>query len=267
MSDFKVSFDKSDSPFKPVMKLEADDWFDTSYAEAQKAIGELRFPIVSNGRYERKHPILSTSGETMGYLVGAEVDIGYTWKCVYAGGYFWLTNQTFSSTTGGGGTNISVIADVGNILFSSKRKFRLIKTFDFKENSWKSPDAFKLLDEGRQLFVLTHHGFCLFDTHYIRIESQALFNSYPSKYDFTISPKVPILAVVCSFDGKKDPIDGEYQYSNAIWLYNLETGKLVGEISLNNNEPNNWSINFSEDGRTIRATTGKEIHQFELNAI
>lgn len=262
MSNFEILFNDSESQFNPAKKLAEKEWYDTSYSESSKSLGQLRFPIVNNGRYESKHPILNTSGETIGYLVDALSDIGYTWGCVHAGYYFWVTNQTFSATMGGGGTNISVIGEVGNFLFSSKRKFKVVKSFHFKEDSWKSPKVFKLLENGRQLFVLTDYGFCVFDTYNKEKTTEAYFSSF----DFTFSPKVKILAIVASFGSKKDPIDGEYRYKNSIWIYNLETGILMGEKELQVDKYVNWNINFDENGRKIRVTSEHFSSQFELNS-
>ncbi|WP_420386443.1 hypothetical protein [Roseivirga sp.] len=264
MSDFKVYFQNTNSHFSPAEKVTADDWFDTSYHKSSHSIGSLRYPMVDNGRYQNKHPIYDTHGEIVGYLVDAETQIGYTWRCVYAGAGFWLTHQTFSATMGGGGCNISLIADVGNRLFSSKRRFKLIKSFNFKEHSWTSPDAFKLLEDGCELFVITHHGFCVFETFNKVLKSRNHFQPFVDKYDFTISPKVKILAVVSSFNGTKDPIDGEYRYKNAIWLYNLDTGNLVGEKQLEIDKSVNWYIDFSEDGRKIRVSSNQFTTHFEL---
>ncbi|MBC8756554.1 hypothetical protein H2O64_17915 [Kordia sp. YSTF-M3] len=266
MTDFKVHFKETDSEFSIAEKIKKDDWFDTSYNEVTSSIGNLRYPIVDNGRYGSKHPIYDTLGGIIGYLVGAESQIGYTWGCVYAGAGFWLTNQTFSATMGGGGTNISVIADVGNFLFSSKRKFKLVESFYFEEHSWKSPDVFKLLDDGRELLVITRYGFCVFETFNKTMRSKTYFQSYCDNYDFTISPKVKILAIVSSFNGRKKPIDGEYRYKNSIWLYNLDTGELVGEKTLEIDKSLNWSINFSEDGRKIRVLSDEFSTQFELTS-
>lgn len=258
-------------PFKPAEKINKEDWYDTSFSHSKKSIGELRLPGVSNGRYDTKHPIQNNNGELVGYLSGAQTSLGYTWNCVYTGNCFWLTNQTFSDTFGGGvnRSNVSIVDEVGYFLFSPTKKFRVVKSFDF-DSIWASSSiAFKIIYE-RNLFYLSNKGFCLFDTLSRTKISHVNFPYYLSnhEFDFTISPKVKILAIVGSASiGEKDPIDGKVLYNNFIWLYNLETGILMGEEKLENKDYLKWSIDFSEDGRNVRISSDISTLQFNLEAI
>ena len=211
--------------------------------------------------------IMDANDNMVGYLSGAVNSIGYTWNCIYAAGCFWLTNQTFSDTMEGvNRSNVTLVDEVGTFLFSSTKKFRAIKSFDF-EGHWAGfTKAFKLLNEERELFYLTNKGFCLFDTYRRERVSLVNFPIYLSDhaFDFAISPKVRILAIAGSSMGEQDPIDGEYRYNNFIWLYNLESGILMGEEKLDTNTYNRWSIHFSEDGRNVKTASEGATLQFEL---
>jgi len=264
-----IVFNPSDSSFAPAKKWKERDWFDTSFARSEQAIGRLRLPAVDNGRYNSKHPVLDSNGNTVGYLSGALDSIGYTWNCVYAANCFWLTNMTFSDTMAGGGrSNVTIVDEVGTFLFSSTKKYKAVKEFDFKGHWAGSTRAFKLLEDEGELFYLTNRGFCLFNTYQRSIISQVDFSVYLGRdsFDFTISPKVKILAVAGCLTGDKDPIDGEYRYDNFIWLYNLETGNLMGEKKLDIASWVRWSIHFSESGREIRVSSDNLVFQFELQA-
>ncbi|WP_439481644.1 hypothetical protein [Cyclobacterium plantarum] len=263
-----IIFKASNSSFEPAKKWSDRDWFDTSFSQSDRAIGHLRLPAVDNGRYESKHPILDSNRNLIGYLSGAGSSIGYTWNCIYAGNCFWLTNQTFSATMNNGGSNVTLVDEVGTFLFSSTRKFNAVKSFGF-DGDWAGFTlAFKLLDDGTQLLYLTNKGFCFFNTHQRVIISQAEFSLFlsESSTDFTLSPKVKMLAIAGSSMGQKDPIDGEYRYKNFIWLYNLETGLLVGETSLEIDKYVRWSIDFSVDGRNLKVSSDSSSFQFELSA-
>ncbi|MCB0628605.1 MAG: hypothetical protein R2824_04470 [Saprospiraceae bacterium] len=262
-----IIFKPSNSVFKPSEKWTERERFDTSFAKAKNAIGNLRLPAVNNGRYESKHPIMDSNDNLVGYLSGAVSFIGYTWDCVYAANCFWLTNMTFSDTMGGvNRSNVTLVDEVGTYLFSSTRKFKAIKSFDFEGHWAGSTKAFKLLDNERELFYLSSYGFCLFNTYNRERISHVNFPRYVSEhaFDFAISPKVKILAIAGSSMGEKDPIDGEYRYKNFIWLYNLESGILMGEENLDTDTYNRWSIHFSEDGRNIKISSEGATYQFEL---
>lgn len=262
-----IIFKPSNSPFKPAKKWNDRDWFDSSFSQSNRAIGNLRLPAVNNGRYESKHPILDANDNLIGYLSGAASSIGYTWNCIYAANCFWLTNQTFHATMNRGGSNVTLVDEVGTFLFSSTRKFKAVKSFDFNGDWAGFTQAFKLLDDDKQLLYITNLGFCLFNTYYRSIISQSDFPLYlsESSTDFTLSPKVKMLAITSSSMGEKHPIDGEYRYKNFIWLYNLETGLLVGETVLDIDEYVRWSIDFSEDGRNLRISSESLTLQFELS--
>lgn len=262
-----VIFKTSSSDFNPAKKWSGRDWFDSSFSQSDKAIGNLRLPAVNNGRYESKHPILNVNDDLVGYLSGAASSIGYTWNCVYAANCFWLTNQTFSATMNSGGSNVTLVDEVGTFLFSSTRKFKAVKSFGFSGDWAGFTLAFKLIDDDKQLLYITSKGFCLFDTYLRSIISQADFSLFlsDSSTDFALSPKVKILAIASSSMGEKDPINGEYRYKNFVRIYNLETGLLLGEKTLDIDRYVRWSLDFSEDGDQLRLSSDSSVLQFELS--
>ena len=188
-----IIFRPSNSDFQPSEKWTEREWFDNSFSQNEKPIGNLRLPAVDNGRYESKHPILNMNGNLVGYLSRAASSIGYTWNCVYAANCFWLTNMTFSDTMSGGmRSNVTLVDEVGKFLFSSTSKFKAIKSFEFKGDWASSAKVFKLLNEGRELFYLTSYGFCLFNTYGRKRISHVNFPKWipEDAFDFAISPKV-----------------------------------------------------------------------------
>jgi hypothetical protein len=255
--------------FVPAVK--PSTWLDTSSNANERSIGELRLPPVDNGRYEQKHPILDRDGTTVGYLVNGASDIGYTWDRVYAGGCFWLVNMTFGATFNGGGSSVTLVEEVGTFLFSANRKFKATQSFGFKSSWAGATKVYKLLNEGRHLFYLTDYGFCLFDTYYRHIVTKIDFDAfslgYNSDTDFALSPKVNLLAIAVSTHGEKDPLDGEYRYRNFVRLYDLDSGEVMGEHLLEINTYNKWSIDFSEDGRVLRLSSGSAYTYLALSSV
>lgn len=239
---------------------------DTSFSDAPHAVGHLRLPGVSNGRYESKHPILDLSGETVGFLVDGQSSLGYTFTCVYAGNCFWITHQGFGATMSGGGSGVSIVDEAGTFMFSSKgSKFRVVKSFGFGGSWPDSIRAFKLLDDGAYLLYLTAYGFCLFSTRTREITSKVEWTDIAYQWSgFALSPKVKLLALGCSVRGEKDPIDGEYRYRNLLRMCNLETGQVVGEQGLPGDRETTWKVEFSETGRSLRLASDSSTHVFEL---
>src|ERR1044072_452481 len=112
----KIEFRKSETPFQPADR--PTEWIDTSFSQSEEAIGYLRLPGVSNGRYEHKHPILDAEGNTVGFFVNGQSLIGYTFECVYAWDCFWIVHQGFGDVlNGGNGSDISVVAAKGIFVF------------------------------------------------------------------------------------------------------------------------------------------------------
>ncbi|WP_340201924.1 hypothetical protein [Ascidiimonas sp. W6] len=265
----KINFKQTEATFPIAKKPTENKLIDTSFAQSERATGKLRLPAVNNGRYESRHPILNPEGHTVGYLSKAANTIGYTWNCVYAGHCFWLTNMTFHDTFNGGKySNISLVAEAGTFLFSSTRKFKVIKAFALDGSYAGFTRAFKLLNNERELFYLTNKGFALFNTYGQNLIAQADFQEYLSEntWDFALSPKVPILAIVASSMGEKDPVDGAYRYKNFVRLYSMKNGELMGEKILEMNGFTRWAIYFSKNGRFLKIASPEITLCFELTA-
>ena len=262
-----IKFTLTDKPFNPAEKLKEEDYFDNSFHQNPKAIGDFRFPAVNNGRYPRKHPIYDDFGHFAGYLADGDSSLGYTWNCIYSAGCFWVTHQTFHDTLHGGGSNVSLVAHVGTFRWSSRKKYDVIKTFSFGGNWSSLKRVFKLIDGKRELLYLAPQGFCVFDTYDRKIVCKVDFPRYLAKYnfDFALSPKVKMMAIMHSLEGEKDIIDGEQRYQNFIRLYNMETGQVMGEQHLNIDQHIRWKINYSESGRLIQVTSEEHKYTFELS--
>jgi hypothetical protein len=66
----QIEFRESETSFQPANR--PTDWIDTSFSQRKKAIGDLRLPGVSNGRYEPKHPILTRRATRLVFLLMAK---------------------------------------------------------------------------------------------------------------------------------------------------------------------------------------------------
>lgn len=210
---FQIQFRDSQSSFRPAERLHDEDWIDTSFSQSPSAVGRLRLPSVSNGRYESKHPILDVHGATVGFMIDGVGSLGYTFTCVYAGDCFWITHQGFSAVMGGVDiSRVSLVDATGTFMFSNRgTKFSVVTSFGFGGNWVDTIQAFKLLDDGAYLLYLTNYGVCLFDTRRREIVAKAEFTDIVHQWSgFALSPKVKLLAIGCSARGDKDPLDGEY---------------------------------------------------------
>lgn len=262
----QIQFRESNDPFCPAERPDDRGWIDTSFSQSPRAVGRLRLLGVDNGRYESKHPILDSDGATVGFLSDGVSSLGYTWTCVYAGNCFWITHMGFGATMRGGEVSgVSLVDATGTFLFSNATKFKVVKSFGFG-GSWVSNiQAFKLLDDGVYLLYLTNDGVCLFDTRAREIVAKTEFTDIAWQWSgFALSPKVKLLAIGCSTRGDKDPLDGEYRYTNFVQIYNLETGVVVGEQALPGDQRTQWAVDFSENGRQIKVVSDSSTHVFEL---
>lgn len=226
-------------------------------------------PSVGNGRYESKHPILNADGETVGYLIDGAAALGYTFTCVYAGNCFWITHQGFGAVTRGVDiSGVSLVDATGSFLFSNKgTKFGVVKSFGFGGNWVNDIKVFKLLNDGAYLLYVTNYGICMFDTYRREIVAKVELTNLAYQWSgFALSPKVKLLAISCSERGNTDPLDGEYRYRNFVRIYNLETGAAVGEQALPGDRETRWTVEFSEDGRSLRVASGSSRHDFDLTS-
>lgn len=251
MSKSKIFFSSSDDSFVPAEREK--NWIDSSFSGADNPVGSYRMPAVSNGGYESKHPILDKTGNTIGFISNGAADLGYTYQCVCANDRFWITHQTFYAMRNHGNSRVSIVEEKRKSIFSSSRRFRVVKSFEFGD-SWLGADpmAFKLLDSERKLLYLTQQGFCLFDTSLCSEVAKAEYNDITyCIQDFNISPDFKFLALAVSKERETD----RNLYDNFIRLYNLKTGSKLNDIFLDVDESMGWDINFSEDSRQLRASS------------
>jgi len=259
MSEPKIYFSLSDTPFIPAER--EIRWIDSSYSMNENAVGSYRWQGVSNGNYQSKHPIFNTNGETIGFISDAGTRLSYTYGCVYAGDCFWITHQTFYAARNNGPSSVSLVEEKGKFLFSSDRKFKVVNSFSFSENWLNTIKAFKLLHHGSQLLYLTEYGFCVFDIYQRGKVAEAEFTdiAYGIR-DFTLSPNAKFLAMAVRKEIKRH----QNRYDNFIRIYNLETGLKVGDIFLDTERNEHWTVDFSEDGHLLRALLNSSKFVFKL---
>ena len=264
---FQIQFRNSQTSFCPAKRPRNQELIGTSVAQSPDAIGHLRFTSVRNGNYESKHPILDEHGTRVGFLVDGAMKLGYTYACVYADNCFWVAHATFAQTMHGG--NVSLVEPTGTFLLPGRgMKFEKVRSFPISEVWADDIQVFKLLDGGAFLLYLTKQGFCLFDVRKRELTAKADFSGFffPQS-GFAISPKVKLLAIGGSARSHQDPLDGAYRYRNFIRIYQLETGVIVGEQTLPGDQEAAWhDVEFSEDGRQVRAASSAASHTFELMA-
>ena len=245
-----------------------DYWFDTSYSGSADAIGNFRFPRVINGRYEPKQPIFDSNNNKIGFLVKGARTLGHTYNCIYVdkAQCFYLSHVPFGSVKRDA-SYISIVSSVGRFLFSRKDlKFERTQSFVLP-NQWVGIGilAFKLIEEQQYLFFLTQYGFCLIDTIDKRLVSKTLFDDISYAVSgFNLFPDGKLLAVGFSVDDYTDPSDGEQKHRNFINIYELVTGKLISQKSLETDYRMDWKIAFSIDGRRLTARSEIYKQTFDL---
>lgn len=271
MSNVKLIFRESPSPFRAIERREQASWIDSSFSEGPQVvrppIGRLHMPFVDNGRYESKHPVLDPQGATVGFLEDGQGSLGYTYECIFAGDCFWIAHQHFGASSHGGGSKVSLVDEAGKFLLSRNVKFKVVRSFDF-DGMWIFKIlAFKLLDGGANLLYLTRHGVCLFNTRTREIIAKTDFGELSHQFSgFDLSPKAKLLAIGWSAAEGKNPLDNSYLYRNFIRIYDLNSGLALGEQNLPGDGATEWAVEFSEDGRQIQAASSSSTHVFELTA-
>jgi hypothetical protein len=272
MSNVKLIFKEGISPFRAIEREEKEFWVDSSFSQSLEMfgrlpIGRLRMPFVDNGRYESKHPVLDSQDATVGSLEDGQASLGYTYECVFAGDCFWIAHQHFGASSHGGGSKVSLVAEAGTYLFSRNAKFKVIKSFEFGGMWIFKILAFRLLDDGANLLYLTRHGVCLFNTRNREIIAKTDFGELSYQFSgFALSPKAKLLALAWSAAEAKNPLDNSYLYRNFIRIYDLNSGLVLGEQNLPGDGETTWTVEFSVDGRQLRAVSSASAHIFELEA-
>lgn len=271
MSNMKLLFSETTAPFRAMEHREQESWIDSSFSEGAQVvvrpIGRLRMPFVDNGRYESKHPVLDPQGAVVGFLEDGQGSLGYTYECIFAGDCFWIAHQHFGASSHGGGSKVSLVGEAGRYLLSGKAKFKVMKYFDFGGQWVFKILAFKLLDGGANLLYLTRYGVCLFNIRTKEIIAKVDFGDLAFQFSgFALSPKAKLLAVGWSAAEGKNPLDNSYLYRNFVRIYDLNSGLVLGEQNLPGDGETVWAIEFSEDGRQVRAESSSSAHVFELSA-
>ena len=122
--------------------------------------------------------------------------------------------------------------------------------------------AFKLLNNESQLLYFTEQGFRLFDTYHKNIKTKVDFPDLGASCysDFTLSPNTKFLALACNsrIDG------GNFIHGSFIRLYNLETGEASSDLFISIDHQESWIIEFSEDGRQLRASSNSTNYLFDF---
>lgn len=267
----KLLFTESSSPFRSMEHREKESWIDSSFSESpqtpRRPIGRLQMPFVDNGRYDSKHPILDGDGAVVGFLEDGQSSLGYTYECIFAGDCFWIAHQHLGASSHGGASKVSLVDEAGKYLLSRNKKFKVLKSFEFGGQWIMKILAFKLIDGGANVLYLTPYGVCLFNTRTREIISKTDFEGLSYQFSgFALSPKAKLLAIGWSAAEGKNPLDNSYLYRNFIRILDLTSGLVLGEQNLPGDVETVWNVEFSEDGRQIRATSSSSEHAFELSA-
>ena len=259
MSKPKIFFSLSDDSFVPAEREK--NWIDSSFSGVDNPVGAYSMPAVSNGGYESKHPILDETGNTIGFMSNGGSYLGYTYQCVCANDRFWITHQTFYAMRNHGNSRVSIVEEKRKSIFSSSRKFKVVKSFEFGD-SWLGPNpmAFKLLDSERKLLYLTDRGFCLFDTYLLKKVAKADYEDigYDIR-DFNISPDFKFLALAVSMRSER------YQdrYDNFIRIYDLEADSKLDDLFLDIDQ-SAFRIYFSKDSSQLEASYKSSSFVFKI---
>jgi hypothetical protein len=266
---FQVVFREHAGAFEPSTAQDEAAWFDSSFAQSNRAVGRLRIFGPSNGRYESRHPVLAADGSVVGYLDRGVATIGYTFNCVFAAECFWISHQHFGAVLGGGGSSLSVVQEQGTFPFSGGTvRYKVTKSFEFGGQWPDTSKAFKLLDDGKRLLYLTSYGACLFATSERTIISRLDWPELAYYWSgFSLSPTAKLLALGCSVPEPDDPLGGERPHRNFLRVYDIESGTLVGEQILPAESSTRWIVAFSRDGHQLRATSGATEKTYALEAI
>jgi hypothetical protein len=251
--------------------LRKEEWFDTSYQAVETAIGHLRMPGVSNGRYPSRHPIYDAQGNNVGFLADGAGTLGYTYYCVYVDrAYrFYLSHVPFGEVWGKRFTSsyISTVSVTGGFLFRPGRKFARTGSLELPYDWVGNELAFKLMNDQQHLLFVSQQGFCFVDTGSCRAISKTDFDGLShSITGFALSPKVNLLAMCfCASDGS-DPLDGRPRYRSLLRIYHLDTGALVGEKRIGGDQHAGWNVVFGLDGRQLAARSATSELVFDLQA-
>jgi hypothetical protein len=242
-------------------------WVDTSFKDAEKAIGKLRLPGVDNGRYETKHPIYDDRSERVGFLIKGWETLGYTYGCVYIdkAECFFISNVLYRATKG----LISIVEPKGRFFFSqSDIKFQRTSTIVIpKEFISFSSLAYKVNANKNTLFSLNTYGFYLINTQRRQLNYYKTFDDLSfCDPTFTLSDNENLLAV-CFCQGYADPLDGQTKYKNILRVYDINSGELLGEKRLQSLAASSWALRFDRDNREISLVSNKEQYCFQINYV
>ena len=272
----KITITEADEKeFSPSSNLKKNN-FQSSILGANNPTGALRWHGVSNGRYERHHPVSDASNSVVGYLVGGVNEIGYTYCCLYSdkSRRFFVSHVPFGMVWGNSDGEkksfISVIEEVGKfLLFRKGTKFKRTTSFDF-QSKWVGSEAiYRFINDDRQLICVSGFGFCLVDVFSLALDVKILFGN---EYEHTmtgaaLSPNEKILAVtMCEWEFT-DPVKDEEVYKNTLGLFDLKSGRMIGGLDLEfKGFVSTSKVSFSSCGSHVSLFIGDKKLFFKLDA-
>lgn len=260
-----ITFTEVNRKFVPKAKGVKEVEIQTSSSGEKNALGRLHMEAVDNGRYGKKHPILTANGEIVGAVKDGFTSVGYTYCFAYSdiANAFAITHSYFRSQN----DCLSFLEPDGRFgLFDSTPKFTPQDTIVLG-SSWNGQTkGFMFLNEGERLVVISSVGMATVDMRTRSLVGKVEFEHLAYDLVCDISPVVDNIAIIdCNYI-RDDPVTGEPKYENCLRVYDLCEGKLLGELMLDSLNQGLWELRYSECGRYLNAKNKDENLVIEMTA-
>lgn len=247
----------------------------SSFSNDKSPIGVLRWEGVSNGRYERYHPVTDATGNTIGYMVGGIQEVGYTYCGIYSdkAQRFFISHVPFSMVWGAGAgekkSYISTVDKVGNFwLFKKGIKFRRTNSFGFPMDWVGSEHIYRFINDGKSLLCVTGLGFCIINVFQPSLTVSTFFGNQHTHMVTAaeLSQNENILAITMCEWSYTDPVKGKEIYRNSLRLFDIRNGNKIGEIDLGIEDSASRSkIDFSDCGSYVSLSINEQQFFFQFN--
>jgi len=233
----------------------------SSYISSDDPIGNLRWKSVSNGRYERHHPVYDKNDSIVGYLTDGVANIGYTYCCLYSdrANCFFVSHVPFGmvwgNNSGESSSFISVVSATGRFkFFKQGLKYSKGSSFRFPSSWVGSELIYRFIDDGESLLCVSKLGFCVIRVYGPTLATKTLFgNEYEHQLTGAkLSPNTNILAITLCDWQYTDPIKGEEVYRNTLQIFDIKSGIKLASQDLNiATSINECQIRFNEAGDAL----------------
>lgn len=260
-----ISFTEVDKKFIPKARGVREVQIQNSKPDHDQAQGRLRMKAVGNARYEKRHPILTKNGETVGAVKDGFRSVGYTYCFVYSdmAGAFAITHSYFRSHK----DCLSFLAPDGRFgLFDSTPKFTPLNTIVLGSGWNGQTKGFMFIRDGERLVIVSSVGIATVDMRNRHLVGKIEFE-HPD-YDLVcdMSPVVDNIAVAeCSYL-HNDPVTGEPKYTNYLRVYDVYKCRLLGETELSSLNRVSQQLRYSDCGRYLNVICKDENIVLEMTS-